>query len=62
MSNSYISLLSYSLGIETITTFIHSCSSLKIHTRFQTKMGKFYTRFQTKTAQKRYPMGRQIPM
>ena len=41
MSNSYISLLSYSLGIETITTFIHSRSSLKNYTRFQTKMGKF---------------------
>ena len=29
--------LSYSFGIETINTFIHSRSSLKNHTRFQTK-------------------------
>ena len=49
---------SYSLGIETINTFIHSRSSLKNHTRFQTKMGKVYTRFQTKTAPKPYPMRR----
>ena len=53
---------SYSFGIETIKTFIHSRSSLKNHTRFQTKMGKVYTRFQTKTAQKPYPMGRHIPI
>ena len=44
--------LSYSFGIETINTFIHSRSSLENHTRFQTKMGKVYTRFQNKTAQK----------
>ena len=44
--------LTYSFGTETINTFIHSRSSLKNHTRFQTKMGKMYTRFQTKTAQK----------
>ena len=50
--------LSYSFGIETINTFIHSRSSLENHTLFQTKMGKVYTRFQTKTAQKPYPMGR----
>ena len=43
--------LSYSFGIETINTFIHSRSSLENHTRFQTKMSKVYTRFQTKTAQ-----------
>ena len=55
-------LLSYSFGIETINTFIHSRSSLENHTRFQTKMGKVYTRFQTKTAQKPYPMGRDIPI
>ena len=53
--------LSYSFGIETINTFIHSRSSLENHTRFQTKMGKVYTRFQTKTAQKPYPTGRHIP-
>ena len=40
----------YSFGIETITTFIHSRSSLENHTRFQTKMGKVKTRFQTKIA------------
>ena len=54
--------LSYSFGIETIKTFIQSRSSLKNHTRFQTRMGKVYTRFQTKTAQKPYPMGRHIPI
>ena len=43
--------------IETITTFIHSHSSLENHTRFQTKMGKVYTRLQTKTAQKPHPRG-----
>ena len=32
-----------------INTFIHSRSSLKNYTRFQTKMGKVYTSFQTKT-------------
>ena len=41
--------------------FTHSRSSLKNHTRFQTKMGKVYTCFQTKTAQKPDPMGRHIP-
>ena len=49
--------LSYSFGIETINTFIHSCSSLENHTRFKTKIGEVYTPFQTKTAQKPYPMG-----
>ena len=39
--------LSYSFGIETINTFIHSRNSLENHTRFQTKMDKVYTRFQT---------------
>ena len=53
--------LSYSFGIETIKTFIHSRSSPENHTRFQTKMGKVYTRFQTKTAQNPYPMGRHVP-
>ena len=56
------SFLFYSFGIETINTFIHSRSSLKNYTRFQTKMGKVQTRFQTKTAQKPYPMGRHIPI
>ena len=50
--------LSYSFGIETIKTFIQSCSSLKNRTRFQTKIGKAYTRFQTKSAQKPFPMVR----
>ena len=49
--------LSYSFRIETINTFIHSCSSLENHTPFQTKMGKVYTHFQTKTVKKSYPMG-----
>ena len=38
-----------------INTFIHSRSSLKNHTRFQTKMGQYYTRFQTKKAKKPHP-------
>ena len=54
--------LSYSFGIETIKTFIQSCSSLKNRTRFQTKIGKVYTRFQTKSAQKSFPMVRHIPI
>ena len=41
---------------------IHSCSSLKNHSRFQTKMDKVYTHFQTKTVQKPYPLGRHIPI
>ena len=31
---------SYSFGIETTNTFIHSLSSIENHTRFQTKVGK----------------------
>ena len=55
--------LSYSFGIETISMFIRSRSSLKTNTRFETKMGKAPdTRFQTKTAQKPYPIGRHIPI
>ena len=42
-------LLSYSFGIETISTFIHSHSTLENHTWFQTKMVRVYTCFQTKT-------------
>ena len=38
-------LLSYSFGIETINTFIHSRSSLENHTRFQNKLGQVYTSF-----------------
>ena len=37
--------LSYSFGIETINTFIHSRSSPENHTRFQTKLGKNPTRW-----------------
>ena len=49
-----------SFGIETILirSYTPLRSSLKNHTRFQTKMDKVNTRFQTKTAQKPYPMGR----
>ena len=49
---------SYSFGIETITTFTHSRSSLENHILFQTKMGNVYTRFQTKKAPKPYRLGR----
>ena len=54
--------LSCSFGIKTINMLISSRSSPENHIRFQTKMGKVYTRFQTKTAQKPYPMGRQISL
>ena len=37
--------------------FIQSCSSLKNHSQFQSKMGRVYSRFQTKTVQKPFPMG-----
>ena len=40
--------LSFTFGIETINTFIHSRSSLENHTRSQTKIGKICTRFQIK--------------
>ena len=40
---------------------MHSRNSLENHTRFQTKISKFYTRFQTKTARKPYPLGKHIP-
>ena len=50
--------LSYSFGIETMNTFIHSRSSFKNHTWFQ--MGKVFTCFQTEMAQKPYPMMRHI--
>ena len=55
-SNSFrIRRFLFLFGIETINTFIHSCSSLKNHTWFQTKMGKVYpTRPQ--------PMGQHIPI
>ena len=49
--------LSYSFGIQTIKTFVHSRSSLKNHTRFQTKMGKVYTCFQTKRRKNPTPCG-----
>ena len=51
--------LSYSFGIETMNTFIHSRSSFKHHTWFQA--GKVFTCFQTEMAQKPYPMVRHIP-
>ena len=40
--------------------FIHSLSSLKNHTQFQTEMGKVYTRFQTKKAQTPYPLEQHV--
>ena len=39
----YFYFVSYSFGIERITRFVNSSSSLENHTRFQTKMGKVYT-------------------
>ena len=55
-------VLSCSFGIKRINTLISSRSYPENHTRFQAKMGIVYTRFQTKTAQKPYPMGRQISL
>ena len=49
--------LSYSFGIETINTFIHSRRSLENQTWFQINMGKSYTRFKTKKPQKPYADG-----
>ena len=56
--------LSYSFGIGTINTFIHSRGSLEIMTPdSRLKRAKsIITRFQTKTAQKPYPLGWQIPV
>ena len=48
--------LSYSFGIETINTFIHSHSSLENHTQFQTKMGKVYP-FSDQNGTKTLPSG-----
>ena len=43
--------------------YVHTLrSSLKNHTRFQTKMDQVYNRFQTKPAQKPDPMVRHIPI
>ena len=52
--------LSYLFGIETINTFMHSCSFLENHTRFQTKNWQNLYPFQTKKAQKPYPFGQHI--
>ena len=52
--------ISYSFGVETINTFVHFRSSLKINARFQTKISQVYTRFQTRTARKPYLLGRHI--
>ena len=49
--------LSFTFGIETINTFIHSWSSIENHTRFQTKMGKICARFQTNIASPPPPPG-----
>ena len=54
--------LSFSFGIETRNTFVHSRSTLGYHTRFHTEMIKVYVCFQTKTAQKPYTLGRHIPI
>ena len=60
--NSHIIPFSYSIGIETTNTFIHSRSLLENHTQFQTKMGKVYIRFRPETGQKPYPLGRHMPV
>ena len=61
-SNAFRIRISYSFGIETTNTFIHSSNSLENHTRIQTKMDKVYTRFQTKKAQNPYPLGQHVPI
>ena len=60
-------LRSYSFGIATINTFIHSRSSLVNHTRFQTKIGKVFTQggvylFSDRKGPKPYPSRPQIPI
>ena len=50
--------LSYTFGIETINTFIHSRSFLKNHTRFQTKMhGQNAYPFSDQYGAKTMPLG-----
>ena len=49
--------LSYSVGIETINTFIHSRSSLENHTRFQSKMGQSVYPFSDQNGAKTLPDG-----
>ena len=62
ISNSH-SFLSFLLIWNWNDKYVHTLrSSLKNHTRFQSKMGKVYIPFQSKTAQKPYPMGRHIPI
>ena len=48
-------------GIETITTFIQSRSSLENHTRLQTKMGTVYKCFQTKNHTYLYGLYKGVP-
>ena len=49
--------LSNSFGIATVKTFIQQRSSLKNHTRFQTKMGKVVYPFSDQTRAKTLPDG-----
>ena len=53
--------LYYSFGVQKTNAFIPSRCFLENDTRFKI-MVKICTRFQTKTAQKPYPMGRNIPI
>ena len=58
ISNSH-SFLSFLLIWNWNDKYVHRLrSSLKNHTRFQTKMAKVSARFQTKTAQQPYPLRR----
>ena len=50
--------LSYSFGIETINTFIHSVVSSKAIPHSRQKWAKYTPVFRPKTAQKTHPMGR----
>ena len=59
-SHTVFLLLSHSFGIEKISTFVHSRSSLENHTWFQTKKEQSLYQFSDQTAQKPYPLVRHI--
>ena len=54
--------LSYSFGIETINTFIHSRRSLENQTWFQINMGKSIPVLRSKSRKNPTQMGRHIPL
>ena len=58
----YYGFISYPFGTNRQICLYTTVAPSKHYTRFQTKVGKFCNRFQTKTAQKPYPLWRQIPI